>query len=70
MNGSPTPESRPCNEVDEDKNTASLYGISGDRQTDCKMNDELMIHRFLTRNAMAIVILSLATQPSVSEDAV
>jgi len=67
VNGCPTPESLRCNEVDEDKNIASLYGISGDRQTDCKMNDAVMIHRFLTGNAMAIVIHSLATQPTVSE---
>jgi len=64
------PESRRCNEVDEDKIIASLYGISGDRQTDCKMNDDVMIHRFLTGNAMAIVIYSLATQPTPSEVAV
>jgi len=38
-----------------------------DRQTDCKKNDEVMIHRFLTGNPMAIVIHCLATQPSVSE---
>jgi hypothetical protein len=62
VNGSPTP---PQTLRDVTKLTRTIlqpvYMVvqETDRQTDCKINDAVMIHRFLTGKAMAIVIRSV-----------